>query len=181
MKGPPVKITIDPDDIITDAITYYKTPEFDGSKKLKITFIDQPGVDTGGLSRQFFSDAIEAIAESQDYMLFEGPDSRRLPAYNSTSAYSGLFEVLGRLIGHSILQSAIGYPCLALPVYWYMATGDMYKALSYVSIIDVRDAQVKDYIEKVQYSTCLNLDCVFVAVLQQLCSRYERILYCMSR
>lgn len=39
----------------------------------------------------------------------------------------------------------------------------------------IRDAQVKDYIEKVQYSTCLNLDCVSVAVLQQLCSRYKRI------
>lgn len=149
MSKQPVKVTIDPKDIVADTIAYYKTSHFDGSKRLRVSFLDQPGIDTGGLSRQFFNDSIEAIADFQGYMLFEGPDNRKLPAYNSTSVHSGLFEVLGRLIGHSILQCSIGYPCLAPPVYWYLATGDVHKALSYVSIVDVRDEEVKGYIEKV--------------------------------
>lgn len=155
INGPVSKVTIDPDDIIVDTIAYYKTNEFDGSRKLRVSFANQPGVDTGGLSRQFFTDATEAIASSPIYKLFEGPSYRKLPAYNTISVHSGLFEVLGRLIGHGILQTSIGYPYLAAPVYWYIATGDIHKALSYASIDDVLDENLKHYIDKVCNTSCV--------------------------
>ena len=121
LPGPAEKIFIDPNDIIQDSIVYYKNPDFDASKKLRVSFIGQPGVDSGGLSRQYFTDAIEAVASCESYMLFEGTANRKLPSYNSTSVHSGLFKVLGRMIGHAIIQSHIGYPCLAPSVYWYIA------------------------------------------------------------
>lgn len=58
-------------------------------------------------------------------------------------------EVLGRLIGHGILQYFIGFPCFAPPVYWYIATGDVHKALCYVTVDDVRDEEAREFIEKV--------------------------------
>lgn len=148
------KLTIDPNDIIGDTIAYYKTPTFDGLKKLRISFIGQPGIDVGGVSRQFYQDAIEAIASCSEYRLFEGPENRKQPSYNSTALYSGLFEVLGRLVGHSIVQASIGFPCLAPPVFWYVATGDIQKALPYVSLNDIFDEEVQDYVNKVFTIIC---------------------------
>lgn len=145
----PEKLSIDPNDVIADTIAYYKTPHFDGSKRLRISFIGQPGIDVGGVSRQFFQDAIEGIASCPEYRLFEGPENWKLPAYNSTALYSGLFEVLGRLVGHSILQTSIGYPSLAPPMYWYIATGDIQKALPYIKINDIIDEEVQEYVSKV--------------------------------
>lgn len=108
-----------------------------------------PAVDTGGIRCEFFNDATKAIATFPAFKLLEGSDHRKLPAYNSTSVHSGLMEVLGRLIGHGILQSFIGFPCFAPPVYWYIATGDVHKALCYVTVDDVRDEEAREFIEKV--------------------------------
>ena len=102
-----------------------------------------------GIRREFFDDATKAIATFPAFKLLEGSDHRKLPAYNSTSVHSGLMEVFGRLIGHGILQSFIGFPCFAPPVYWYIATGDVHKALCYVTVDDVRDEEAWVFIEKV--------------------------------
>lgn len=149
ITGPEIKITIDPDDLIADTIAFYKnSTAFDASKRVRVQYKSQPAVDTGGIRREFFNDATKAIATFPAFKLLEGSDHRKLPAYNSTSIHSGLMEVLGRLIGHGILQSFIGFPCFAPPVYWYIATGDVHKALCYVTVDDVRDEEAREFIEK---------------------------------
>lgn len=150
ITGPEIKITIDPDDLIADTIAFYKnSTAFDASKRVRVQYKSQPAVDTGGIRHEFFNDATKAIATFPAFKLLEGSDHRKLPAYNSTSVHSGLMEVLGRLIGHGILQSFIGFPCFAPPVYWYIATGDVHKALCYVTVDDVRDEEAREFIEKV--------------------------------
>lgn len=109
----------------------------------------QPAVDIGGIRHELYSGATKAIATFPAFRLLEGSDHRKLPPYNSILVYSGLMEVLGRLIGHGILQSFIGFPCFAPPVYWYIATGDVHKALCYVRVDDVRDKEAREFIEKV--------------------------------
>ena len=142
ITGPEIKITIDRDDLITDTITFSKNATaFHASKRIKVQYKSQPAVDTGGIRREFFNDATKAIATFPAFKLLEGSDHRKLPAYNSTSVHSGLMEVLGRLIGHGILQSFIRCPCFAPPVDWYIATGDAHKALCYVTVDDVRDEE----------------------------------------
>ncbi|RMX51903.1 hypothetical protein pdam_00012162 [Pocillopora damicornis] len=149
-----LKITIDPDDLIADTIAFYKnSTAFDASKGVRVQYKSQPAVDTGGIRREFFNDATKAIATFPAFKLLEGSDHRKLPAYNSTSVHSGLMEVLGRLIGHGILQSFIGFPCFAPPVYWYIATGDVHKALCYVTVDDVRDEEAREFIEKLSGAT----------------------------
>ena len=41
---------------ILEALVYYKHPSFDSSIPLRISFKGQPAIDTGGITRQFFSD-----------------------------------------------------------------------------------------------------------------------------
>ena len=137
-----LQITIDRDDLIADTITFSKNATaFHASKRIKVQYKSQPAVDTGGIRHEFFNDATKAIATFPAFKLLEGSDHRKLPAYNSTSVHSGLMEVLGRLIGHGILHSFLGCPCLAPPVYWYIATGDAHKVLCYVTVDDVRDEE----------------------------------------
>lgn len=150
ITGSEIKITIDPDDLIADTIAFYKnSTAFDASKRVRVQYRNQPAVDIGGIRRQFFNDATKAIATSPNFKLLEGSDHRKLPTYNSTSVHSGLMEVLGRLIGHGVLQSFIGFPYFAPPVYWYIATGDVHKALCYATVDDIRDVEARGYVEKV--------------------------------
>ncbi|XP_068752902.1 uncharacterized protein [Montipora capricornis] len=55
MSEEKVKVTIEEEDILNDALTYYKSPAFDAKKKLRIRFKGQPAEDTGGVTREFFT------------------------------------------------------------------------------------------------------------------------------
>ena len=148
LTGPEVKLTIDPGDLIADTIAYYKDPKhFDVSQRIRVQYKNQPAIDVGGVRRQFFNDPTKAIT-SASFRLLEGSDT----TCNSTSVHSGLMEVLGRLIGNGILQSSVGFPYFAPPVYRYIATGDVHKSLCYATVDDVRDEVAKEYMEKVRLS-----------------------------
>lgn len=51
------------DDLLNDALTYYKDSDFDPKKKLRIVFKNQPAADTGGVLRQFFTQLLKEIFE----------------------------------------------------------------------------------------------------------------------
>lgn len=78
-----IKVRIDADDILADAIALYKRSDFDPYRPVRVSFNGQPAVDTGGVKQQFFSDLFEKFVESTDLKLFvEGPPSRLLFSYN---------------------------------------------------------------------------------------------------
>ena len=58
------------------------------------------------------------------------------PCYSAEARCSGLFKVLGTMVGHSIFQDSIGFPYLSPAAYWYIALGEE-KALEYVNIAEV--------------------------------------------
>ena len=62
--------------------------------------------------------------------LFDGPPNSVSPCYSAEARCSGLFKVLGTMVGHSILQYGIGFPYL-LPV-----AGEE-KALEFMNISNV--------------------------------------------
>ena len=72
------KVKVEEDDLLNDALTYYKDSDFDPKKKLRIVFKNQPAADTGGVLRQFFTQLLKEISE----LFFFGEKSRR-PIYNS--------------------------------------------------------------------------------------------------
>lgn len=47
------KVKVDEDDILNDALAYYKDCKFDARKKLRVVYKGQPAADTGGVTRQF--------------------------------------------------------------------------------------------------------------------------------
>ena len=119
----------------------------------------QPGVDTGGLRRQVFSEVFENIAMSSTTAIFDGPQDRLRPAFKASSLSSGMLTTMGTMIGHSILMDRHGFPYFAEYCYYYMA-GCMDKALTCITTDDVGDS-VKALISEV----CTSHQILYVHVL----------------
>lgn len=151
MQYPPQKVNINREDLLLDAICYYKDPDFDPRKRMRVCSKDQVALDTGGVLRQFYSDVFVALSQNGDHLkLFEGEAKRQLQLFRSEHVVSGIFEILGKMIAHSLVQGGPGFPYLALVVYSYISTGDLQAALLHVSAVDVCDPILSTIIERVR-------------------------------
>lgn len=97
--GPKEKLRVDEEDLLNDAITYYKDSDFKSANKLQIVYTNQPAADTGGVVRQSYTQLLATITDS----FFQGHEYRS-PIYNSDTIASGLMKLVGTIIVHSILQ-----------------------------------------------------------------------------
>jgi hypothetical protein len=139
----------DADDWMDAAISFYKKG-FDKNSYVMLRMTGQPGVDTGGIRRQFFSVVFSEIAER----FFEGPHNRLRPAFKASLLSSGLLTIIGTMIAHNILMDGQGFPYMADYVYYYIA-GLMDKAVSCISLDDASQ-NVKFTIEEFLEATDLN-------------------------
>ena len=57
------KLKVDEDDLLSDALTFYKRRDFDPKYPIRIIYEGQPAADTGGVLRQFYSDLLQQLAE----------------------------------------------------------------------------------------------------------------------
>ena len=152
MSSESEKLKVDPEDCLSDALAYYKNPDFDPRLKLQIKYSKQPAVDTGGVLRQFYSDCAVQLTEGVDGpALFEGADHRKLPGFNAGVVMSGIVKYVGKMFAHSICQVGLGFDCLAPAAYYYICTGDSTVANKYAVIDDVTNPLVRSYLEKVKF------------------------------
>ena len=135
------KVKVEEDDLLNDALTYYKDSEFDPKKKLRIVFKNQPAADTGGVLRQFFTQLLKEISEH----FFFGEKSRR-PNYNSDIVSSGMMKLVGTIIVHSVLLAGLGFPVFSRSVYRYLATGKTDEVIQNMTVDDC-SLPVRNFIE----------------------------------
>ena len=57
--------------------------------------------------------------------MFQGPYENLVPIYRSNNVLNGVFEVLRKMVTHSMIQGGPGFPYLSPIAYWYIATGDL--------------------------------------------------------
>ena len=143
MSAEKEKLKIDEEDILSDAMSYYKDINFDAKKRLRVLYKGQPAVDTGGVTRQFFTQLLNVISE----MFFHGSDYKS-PVYNADIVASGTMKYFGTIIVHSILQGGPGFPVFSPAVYRYLATGDIDVAMEMVTFRDCSES-MKHFIGKV--------------------------------
>ena len=149
VNGTLLKVRVDADDLLSDALAFYKRSDFDPSRPVRVYFNGQPAIDTGGVKRQFFSDLFERLTASTDPKLFEGPPTRLLFSYNQHALSSGITKLFGTIVGHCIAQGCDGFPYLAESSYHYLATGDITQAMKHVTIADVYDVDAINFINQV--------------------------------
>lgn len=90
------------------------------AKELIIRFTNESGADSGALPREFFEDA---IAEA-NLNLLEGEDDKRM--IKKDWGLESVYEMLGSLTAHSILQNGPGLRCLSPVIYNYIAKQNTY-------------------------------------------------------
>ena len=135
------------EDWLTAALAFYKHNKFDKHASVRITIHGQPGIDTGGIRRQFFSVVFTHLVKSSATSLFEGPPYRLRPAYKATSLSSGMLSTLGTMVAHSILLDGQGFIFLAEYCYHYL-TGNENMAITTITCEDV-SLGIKEILGKV--------------------------------
>ena len=134
---PVVKIHVDEDDIMSDLVYFYKVSDTDISRcRIRIRLNGQPAIDTGGVRRQIYTSVLQQFSENLPFKLFDGPSNSLRPHYSAATRCSGMFKVLGTIVGHSIFQDGIGFPYLSPACYWYIAAGEE-EAQQYLTLDDV--------------------------------------------
>ena len=74
LTGPVIRITIDENTVILDALPIYKSAKFDPTSPVTVQFQNQPAVDVGGPKREFYTRLFEDIAKADgglNLVLFE--------------------------------------------------------------------------------------------------------------
>ena len=151
MKGTE-KLKVDEEDMVSDVLHFYKDPSFDPTKGIRISLNGQLAIDTGGVMRQVFTDVFSQLSENKGGLtLFKGQAKNLVPVFSNLHVLTGIYEILGKMIAHSIIQNGPGFPCLAPVIYWYIASGDLQTAVLKASSLEVGDEHqpLATYIRKV--------------------------------
>ena len=148
-ESPCIRVDAEADDeeMVGTASAYYKNDRFNKAAYVKISMKRQPGIDTGGIRRQFFSTVLADIALSRSVKVFDGPIHRLRPSFRASNLSSGLLSTIGAMIGHSLLMDGYGFPYLSEYCYYYIA-GYTDKAITCITTEDVGE-QVKQVVEQV--------------------------------
>ena len=133
---PALKVTVDFEDMWADVVSHYKNPSMNLFSRLRIILRGKPPIDSGGVRRQIYTSTFENFSNNETIRLFEGPVNHLRPACTAEARSSGLFKVLGNIIGHSICQDGIGFPFFSPTCYWYLIGGEE-KALEFASVEDL--------------------------------------------
>ena len=81
--------------------------------------------------------------------LFTGQPTRLTPVYSGGNLLTQIFDTLGKMVAHSLVQDGPGFPYLAPAIYWYVATGDLNEGISRASAVDVVDEDLLMILDKV--------------------------------
>ena len=150
-RGTREKVKVEQEDIVMDMYSFYKSPDFDPATPIFVYLKGQPAIDTGGVLRQVFSDVFHGIAHNEGIKHVFTGNEQKVPVFSNELVVNGLFEVLGKMIAHSLIQGGPGFPYLSPPIYWYLATGDLQIALQKASFSDVDNAELAEYITRVSF------------------------------
>ena len=136
---------------LRDTIRIYKRPGFDLKSVPDIEFLNEIGIDDGGLTREFFHLVLTKPRDGDRgcITLFDGEADHLVPVHCTSSLDSGLFHLFGEVLAHSILHEGMGFIGMAPAVAKYIATKSIDEAAALVSLEDIPDLEYRDYAKKV--------------------------------
>ena len=150
-----VAVTVHTDNMWRDILRHYKSGTVDFGKRLFIKLSNTLAIDAGGVRRQVYSTVYSEFQCNKHIRLFAGPLHSLSPSCTAEARSSGLFKILGSMVGHSICQDGIGFPFFSLTNYTYIVKGEE-KALQVCSDNDI-GAGVAAIISKVTIICNINI------------------------
>lgn len=141
----------------------------DTRKVPDVTFVREEGIDAEGLTNEFFSLVMNALAGgTRGYVLFEGETDHLVPVNSEEFYQSGFFEYDGQLIGMSVLHSNVGLVGLSKALTTYMVTQDLGLASCHMSVKDIPDYYTQQAVTEV-WKYVLMIQNIFVIKLSKTC------------
>ena len=123
-ESPRIRLDVDDNDLdwVEAALAFYKQAKFNKQAYVRVSIRGQPGIDTGGVRRQFFSVVFSKLAQpSASFSFFDGLPNRLRPAFRASTIASGMLTTIGTMVAHSILMDGQGFPFLADYCFYYIA------------------------------------------------------------
>ena len=133
---------------------YEKARERVLRRPLEITFEGEEGVDAGGLTKEFFHLAFEAVVSRtyKDCPMFEGKRGHFIPSAATEHLVNG-YKYLGMMIVHAAQNGCRGLPGLSPAIQHYIVHGEgpatIEDTAHLVSIDDVADTGLRNLLVKV--------------------------------
>lgn len=121
-----IDLFVNRNNLMRTALSFYKNCKLHPERlqcELIVEFENEEGIDAGALRFEFFENIFREINDT----MFEGKEIRRVPKKDSNMEQH--YELIGMMIGHSILQGGPGFPCLCPPAFNYILYGDKERAL----------------------------------------------------
>jgi hypothetical protein len=137
-------------DILQQVLRKYKNPAFDLSRPLNVSFVDEPGLDAGGVTREFFHLLMKRMqTQVGSFNLFEGRNGHLLPTYNYDMISGGLFILAGKMVLHAILNNCSGIQGLSKAAIAYLSSGSRDAAVPHITLADIPDPVIQESLDKV--------------------------------
>lgn len=133
---------------------YEKARERTLRRRLEITFEGEEGVDVGGLTREFFHLAFEAVVcrTYKDCPMFEGKRGHFIPSATTEHLTNG-YKCVGLMLVHAALNECRGLPGLSPAIRHYVVHGDGPATIEdiahLITLDDVADTGLKNLLDKV--------------------------------
>lgn len=129
--------------LLSDAIRQFSKTSFDVSKMIKVTFIGEEAVDTGGPRREFFHLVLRAMFRSS---LFQGYPSHTVPLHNVEAVASNRFYMFGKILATCIVQGGEAPVCFSKAVVDYIIYDEIRTP---VCLDDIAEQEVQQCLQKV--------------------------------
>lgn len=137
-------------DLLQQVIRKYKNPAFDITKTLSVSFVGEPGLDGGGLTREYFHLLMQRLhTQCGTFNIVEGRNGNLLPIHNYDILSGGLFMLLGKMILHAILNRCAGLPGLSPAIVSYLVSGSRDAAVEKLTPEDFPDPVYQDKLQQV--------------------------------
>ncbi|XP_066926197.1 uncharacterized protein [Clytia hemisphaerica] len=127
ISGEEFKLKVDEEDVFADALTLYKDGDFDPCKPYFVRFNGQPGIDQGGVMKQYFAGIFTQMVTGADGLkpIFEGEPGYLLPVYDSSLISSKMMEYTGKIFAHGIAMASTGPRLFSKVIFNYLCTGEL--------------------------------------------------------
>ena len=155
-EGPPVKIHLDrmEGELDSDILALYKSKTISLRRKPKVRFEGEPAVGSGPVS-EFFTLSMRFLEEgfsiNEKVTVLEGEADHKVPVANTMLRKTGMYEMFGKMIGHSILHGGPGIYGLSPAVVHYLAVDNVKENPPSYSLLDVADVDLRGIIGQVCY------------------------------
>ena len=127
----------------TDNKSVISKPAFNPAVGFFITFVQEDGIDAGGLLREYFQILWENVKNNNE--LFTGPNNARVLTHNVLALDKNEYRAVGNCIALSLMYGGSAPRFLSSSVISYLLGDNIYKSV----INEIPDIEIKYKVEKV--------------------------------